>query len=219
MKKIVLTLFLAVCCLAANMAHAQFNFHAGYIQNTITTSNTILGVTHTDTTTHPGFFAGFGCRMKLLGPIGLSIGLNGEYYQGSQKATYLNFTGVDAKYRQIDVTVPLQLSVALRLSNTSNFTLFGGPNIYFGVINTTDYHYFAGPLEHNTTVNNFQTDDATSSDFYMERFGLSATFGFGLNFDQVGFHGGYTFTLTNMAGGTSALGSSSRLFVGLNINM
>lgn len=214
MKKKISILALAVALLAVGTTHAQVSVHAGYVQNNLISSYTVpvINTTIYDTLTRPGAYVGFSYNISLAGKLGLNVGANVEYFHKDDSNSIYS-----SKFQQLDLVVPVYLNFAIPFGGNNTLTLFAGPTFDLGLINRcTTTGNLSGTV---TEYNYFDTQDATSENYYRERFTWALTGGVRINFGGFGIHAGYTYGMSDNFVSANTKGTCKRIFVGANINL
>src|SRR5574344_905992 len=219
MKKIYAIIAVAVSLFAANQTFAQVSVHAGYVNNHIISSRTVINTTVHDTTSNPGLYLGVAYNYAIKSGFCVSVGANVEYYHAADTVNLLELVGVTSKFTELDLVVPILLNYGFDLGS-AKLTVFGGPTINFGLVNKTDYHFTSIlGVNRDWSTNWYDEGDKNTGDNYEARTNVAITAGARLDFGTIGIHAGYTFGLTDNYKSAAVSGSYNRFFVGLNYNL
>lgn len=218
MKKILTLVAVAAALMTGNVAKAQISIGAGYVQNDIITSATILGTTVNDTLSRPGLYVGFDYNFPLTKSLSLSAGANVEYFTDGDTVNILGLAGVASDFTQVDLVIPVRLNYTFNLPAVK-ITLFAGPTINFGLVNKTDYHAEVLGVGKDWTTNWFENEDSDSEAYYSERFRWGVTGGARVDVGSFGVQAGYTYGMSDNYSSELRTGKSNHLFVGLVYNL
>lgn len=115
------------------------------------------------------FFVGFSYNFTLAGNLGLEPGIGYLYSFGKQGGELL-----EAKNNHHGIVIPALLNYNFSPSGPICFKLFAGPSASFGISDKTTTYVIG---KEGLVIDNY---DKESGDY--SRFGLSASFGLGLEF-------------------------------------
>lgn len=224
MKKLFALATIAVA-LFVGKAGAQITVNAGYLNQTVNSSYTIGSTTVTnDPISINGAFVGSRINREIKGNLGISAGVNIEFY--TKGDTLAGGVGgliggsVRNRHSELSLEVPVFLNYRLPVGKM-NLKVYAGPVLGMGLYNKT-------VTTTTVTVLGNTTTDETTTDFLSNGLGdddlgrtnVAVAAGVGLDFSTMGINVGYSYGLTDMYPNSNSLkGSYTRLFVGMNFNI
>ena len=175
MKKFFTTLLAASLMLLGTQAFAQISFNAGYLNSTIKVGNN-------DPSNANGAFAGVSFNVPVAGGLAIAPGVYYSLITSKSTANLGSIASGSGTFMEHAVNVPVYLNYNIGLSRDTNFFIFGGPTLQYGLASTMRYDANVLGYTAGTTYNNYDDSDYNRMNVYVGG-------GIGLN------AGGYMITL------------------------
>lgn len=225
MKKVFSILAVAGLMIAGNLAQAQTtSFNAGYMQQTLTTTRNGNSVT-VEPNIKNGFFVGGNYNYSLQKGLGLSVGLDLQYFTKSD-TTAGNVAGAvgaswENHYNELALSAPIFLNYSLPLGSSLKLKLYAGPVIGYTFFSKYSYKWNVNILGISNSGDgevDYLSDDR--GDNALSPFSVAVAGGVGLDFNQYGINLGYSYGLTDRYNSNDNVKSTyTRIFVGLSYNL
>lgn len=203
MKKIFSTLLAASMMLLGTQAFAQISVNAGYLNST-------LKVQNLDPSNANGGYVGLSYNIPVAGGLGIAPGV---YYSliGSKETAALGkiFAGAGT-FTEHAINVPLYLNYAIGLNRDTNFFVYGGPTLQYGLSSKTKYEANVAGFSADTTVDNYE-------DLY-NRLNVYLGGGIGINAGAFKVTVGYDYGMMNPLQDKDTKANRSNLKVGVGFN-
>ena len=224
MKKINCMLMAVVMMMAVQSVKAQSaSFNAGYIQQSLTTTLNDNSV-DLEPNLKNGLYVGVSGRYNLKAGLGVSLGVNAEYFTKSD-TTAGNLGGVlgakwENHYNELALSVEAFLDYRLALGSAT-LKVFAGPVLGASMLSKYSWKWSANVL-------GVSAGDSGELDYLSEdrgnnrlnRLNLAVAGGVGIDFGTIGLNAGYSYGLSDRYNQSDNLKSTTgRLFVGLNYNL
>ena len=138
MKKLIITLVIALAACTAAFAQKGLSVGAGYLDNTVKTVYTSGSTTTTNARTYGGFYAGLSYNVLTLGPgIGITPGL---YFASTSFKGEEDLVGGVTSGNESYLAVPVNFSYKLDLvPGTLAIEPYAGPTFAYGLSSKTTY--------------------------------------------------------------------------------
>ena len=212
MKKVFATVLGAALMLIGTQAFAQIGFGVGYINASDKTVATVSGTTKTDKADRNGFYVGFDYNLKIIAGLGVQTGLYADMLFSSSKDEYYIATG-NARFTEIDLNIPLNLTYTFPLNRDFSLFIFGGPTFQYGVYKNYKYTTSATWTDKTAT---------TTVDYYKDSghkpFNIYLGGGAGFQAGNVQVRVGYDHSMMNMVDSDSYKLGRGQIKIGVGLS-
>ena len=204
MKKILSTLLAASLMLVGTQAFAQLSVNAGYLNST-------LKVKDLDPSNANGGYVGLSYNIPIAGGFGIAPGV---YYSliGSKETTAVGkiFQGAGT-FTEHAINVPVYLDYVIGLNRDTNFFIYGGPTLQYGLSSKTKYDASVAGISGSSTVDNYEN--------LYNRMNVYLGGGIGINAGPIKVIVGYDYGMMNPLKGENATKANrSNLKIGVGFN-
>lgn len=152
MKKILSTLLAASLMLLGTQAFAQVSVNAGYLNSTLKNKNA--------SENSNGAYVGMSYNIGIAGGLGIAPGV---YYSLIASKNPELFGYATGSFQEHAINIPVYLNYAIGLNRDTNFFVYGGPTVQYGLASKVRHE--AGSV--NVTVNNYDNDDFNRLNVYL----------------------------------------------------
>ena len=159
MKKIFSILLAASLMLLGTQAFAQMSVNAGYLNSTLTTSNTSDNAN--------GAYAGVSFNIPLSGGLGIAPGVYYSMLTSKETASLGSIISGSGTFMEHAVNVPVYLNYGIDLARDTKVFLFGGPTLQYGLASTVKYDANVAGVSGSTTHDNYKNENFNRMNVYL----------------------------------------------------
>ncbi|MBQ4013130.1 MAG: outer membrane beta-barrel protein [Bacteroidales bacterium] len=205
MKKILSTLLAASLMLVGIQAIAQPSVNAGYLNST-------LKVQNADPSNANGAYVGLSYNLPIAGGLGVAPGIYYSLISSKETASLGTIFSGSGTFTEHAVNVPVYLNYAIGLNRDTNFFVFGGPTLQYGLSSKVKYDANVAGISGSTTANNYDNDNYNRMNVYLGG-------GIGINAGAFKVTVGYDYGMMNQIKGDNATPAHrSNIKIGLGFN-
>ena len=202
MKKILSTLLAASLMLAGTQAFAQISVNAGYLNSTLKTQNS-------DPSNANGAYAGVSFNLPVAGGFAVAPGIYYSLIASKETSSLGSIFSGSGTFTEHAVNVPVYLNYNIGLSRDTNFFVYGGPTLQYGLASNVKYDANVAGITGSKTVSNYDNDN-------YNRFNVYLGGGIGVNAGGFIVTVGYDYGMLNQIKGDNAPSSHrSNLKIGV----
>ncbi len=205
MKKFFTTLLAASLMLLGTQAFAQISFNAGYLNSSIKVGNN-------DPSNANGAFAGASFNVPVAGGLAIAPGVYYSMITSKSTANLGSIASGSGTFMEHAVNVPVYLNFNIGLNRDTNFFIFGGPTLQYGLASSIKYDVDVLGYKAGTSVNNYNNENYNRMNVYVGG-------GVGLNAGGYMITLGYDYGMMNQYKGDNAPNAHrSNLKIGVGYN-
>ena len=204
MKKILSTLLAASLMLLGIQAIAQPSVNAGYVNST-------LKIQNLDPSSAHGAYFGLSYNLPIAGGLGVAPGVYYSLIASKETASVGTIFSGAGTFTEHSINVPVYVNYAIGLNRDTNFFVYGGPTLQYGLSSKTKYDANIAGFSGSDTVDNYK-------DTY-NRLNVYLGGGVGINAGAFKVTVGYDYGMMNpLKGDNAAKANRSNIKIGVGYN-